>query len=347
MDGCAAVTIRTIESGMRRPSQPMAERLADCLSVEPSNRVIFLRAARLVRAEEQLPQPTIAPIVFPAPAPLRAEPPAAPNRLIGRDRELTEVAALLRQPERRLVTLIGLGGVGKTRLAAALAADLRPMFRDGVAYISLASVTDPTAVPAVIVQALGLPEVGVYTALERLNLALSGRDMLLVIDNFEQVIDAAVQLGLLLAAAPRLKLLVASQAALHLSSEYEYPVAPLQLPSGHASNLVELRKSAAVKLFVERAHAIRPQFELNVENAEAIAAICVQLDGLPLAIELAAAQLFGLAEMLTQAINLGLASDLRAEYAQARARTQQQLGEPAFAKALTIGHTLHIDTIRV
>jgi predicted ATPase/DNA-binding CsgD family transcriptional regulator len=191
----------------------------------------------------------------------------------------------------RLLTLVGTGGVGKTRLGLAVAQALLDDFADGVSFVSLATVSDPARVLAAIAKALGLWEVGDLPLEEQVRAALSDRHLLLLLDNFEHLLEAAPQLLVLLASCPRLSMLVTSRAALHLSGEQEFPVPPLSLPD--LAQLPEpqaLAQLAAVRLFVLRAQAVQPAFELTEANAHTIADICVRLDGLPLAIELAAAR---------------------------------------------------------
>lgn len=299
---CAVVTIRKIESDVRRPSRQIAERLADCLHITATERGAFLRAARAELATDQLPSPTagiditsdnarhsqaaLLPSAFE-----QARLPAQPNALIGRESEVAAIVALLRRPDVRLVTLTGPGGVGKTRLALQAAAEVEHAFRDGLVFIPLAAVQDPALVIATIAQVLGLAEHGTQTALERLILALRQRQLLLVLDNFEQVLEASSQVAALMSAAPELSFLVTSRTHLNLYGEHDLPVPPLALPANQAGLTEQsIRNSPAVQLFVDRAQASRPDFTLTHENAQAVAAICVQLDGLPLAIELAAAR---------------------------------------------------------
>ncbi|HSC49947.1 MAG TPA: adenylate/guanylate cyclase domain-containing protein [Gaiellaceae bacterium] len=200
--------------------------------------------------------------------------PVQPNELIGRERELEEAAALLRNGLRAL-TLTGPGGTGKTRLALQLAADVVEEFPDGVFFVSLAPVRDWELVAPTIARTLGLREQPGETVLETLDGYLGDKELLLVLDNFEQVLAAAPAAAGLCASAPGLKLLVTSRTPLHLSGERTYPVPPLELPE-------------SVRLFAERAHAAALEFDVTDENEDAVAEICRRLDGLPLAIELAA-----------------------------------------------------------
>jgi len=208
---------------------------------------------------------------------------------LGREREIEEVSALL--VGARLVTLTGPGGTGKTRLAVECAARLADRFPAGGWFVPLAPLVDPDLVPMAIAQALNVPEHPGRTPLERVLDQVGEQQMLMVLDNFEQVIDAADAVAGLLAAAPRLAAIVTSRFVLHLSGEHEYPVPPLEVPDvRHLPDLARLAQYAAVALFIERAKAARLTFAVTNENAPAVAEICVRLDGLPLAIELAAAR---------------------------------------------------------
>jgi predicted ATPase/class 3 adenylate cyclase len=218
--------------------------------------------------------------------------PVQPNALIGRERELLELAALLRNDQIRLLTLIGPGGTGKTRLALQLAADVLDDFASGVFFVSLAPIRDPELVIPAVAQTLALREVSGETLIETLQSYLEEKAMLLLLDNFEQIVEAAPSLSELLANAPKLKLLVTTRERLRLAGEHVREVPPLEIVDPAATiDLFALAQSEAVALFLARAQALRTDFTLTRENAPAIAAICVRVDGLPLAIELAASRI--------------------------------------------------------
>jgi predicted ATPase/class 3 adenylate cyclase len=209
---------------------------------------------------------------------------------VGRQHELAEVRKLLESPEVRLLTLAGSGGTGKTRLAVQVAAELVGAFSDRVVFVGLAPVTDPELVMPTIAQALGSREAAGQSLLESLTQQVSDRPLLLVLDNFEQVLGAAPSVIDLVAACPQLKVLVTSRAALHVSGEQIYTVPPLSPPHRDHTKLSDLAWSEAVRLFVERAQAVNPSFAATDANGLVLAEICRRLDGLPLAIELAAAR---------------------------------------------------------
>jgi predicted ATPase/class 3 adenylate cyclase len=215
--------------------------------------------------------------------------PSQVTSFVGREREVREIGELLGGS--RLVTLTGPGGTGKTRLSLRVADDARPAHHDGVYFVELAPITDPRLLPTTIAQAIGLLEDPKRPVLEALEAQLRDRDVLLVLDNFEQVLDGADVVGRLIAAAPHLTVLATSREVLRLRGEQEYPVPPLELPDPAALPSIEaLPAFEAVALFIERARAVQPAFDLTPANAPAVASICVRLDGLPLAIELAAAR---------------------------------------------------------
>lgn len=216
--------------------------------------------------------------------------PVQNSSFLGREREIAEVRELLGQA--RLLTLTGPGGTGKTRLSLQVAADALDRFPDGVYFVALAPIGDAELVAPTIAQEIGIANRGGLEPLDRLREHLRERTMLLVLDNFEQVASAAPVVGELLTSAARLTVLVTSRAVLHLYGEREYPVPPLGLPDPLRDRNVEaISQYEAVRLFIERAVAVKPDFRVTNENAPAVAQIAVSLDGLPLAIELAAARI--------------------------------------------------------
>ena len=235
------------------------------------------------------------PVNFPPIETLNSRPNNLPIQLtplIGREKEVAAVQDLLRREEVRLVTLTGPGGAGKTRLGLQVAAELCDQFKEGVYFVNLAPISDPEFVVSTIAQVLQLKETGELALLDLLKGYLRDKHMLLLLDNFEQVVSAALQVADLLAATPKLKVIVTSREVLHIRGEHEFPVPPMAFPDpAHIPDMMALAQYEAVVLFIQRATEVNPDFQLTPANARDIAGICIQLDGLPLAIELAAARI--------------------------------------------------------
>lgn len=234
--------------------------------------------------------------------------PAQLTSFVGREENVREIAQLLRQADLRLLTLVGPGGIGKTRLCLQVGQSLLDEYEDGVFFVPLAPLNQPDAMAKALAQALNIEEDAATPLPETLKAHLQTRQTLLIFDNFEHLLEAAPLLNDLLMAAARVKILVTSRELLFIYGERTYSVPPLALPEAGDPPAQMLRSSAA-RLFVERAQAIQPAFALNEENAADVAAICRQLDGLPLALELAAARVHDLslpeiAAQLTQRLGL-------------------------------------------
>ena len=271
---------------------PLCWAIERCLAKEPDKRYVSTRdlARELAAIRDHFAEKPVQ----------RAETrptniPVQRTRFVGREKEVAAAKELLLRQDVRMVTITGPGGIGKTRLAVEVASGLVERFPGGTHFIPLSPLSDSGLIASVIVQTLGIREAGVQSPLEILkkNLQDSLRaPMLLLLDNFEHLIRAAPTVAELLAMTPHLKILVTSRAALHVYGEHEFPAPPLRLPDARSTpSLDVLSQYPAVALFVQRAVAAKPGFELNLENARAITEICARLDGLPLAIELAAARL--------------------------------------------------------
>jgi predicted ATPase/transcriptional regulator with XRE-family HTH domain len=284
----SAGAIALLETGQRqRPHLHTLELLADALQLSAAERAELVELGRragdpavdpepvgmLPRSERHLPEP--------------------PTQLIGRDDDLRAISQLLTgSPSERLVTLLGPAGVGKTRLAIAAAQALSPAFADGAAFVDLSTLRDERLVPAAVAWAVGLHEAAGLSADDRLAVHLRDQRLLLVLDNFEHVMAAWPVLSQLLAACPSLSVLVTSRTALRVRAEIRFQVEPLAVPDALGQVSPEtIAAMPAVRLFVDRARAVSPDFALSSSNARAVADVCRRLEGLPLALELAAARL--------------------------------------------------------
>ncbi len=241
----------------------------------------------------------------------RSNLPAPPTRLVDRERELGAVCDLLTHDDVRLLTLTGPGGVGKTRLGVEAAANIKDRFTDGVFFIPLSSTTDPSLLVSAIAQTLGLREEGQRPLIESVKDYLHEKNLLLFLDTFEHLLAGATTLAELLAYCEKLKMLVTSREVLRVRGEREFPTPPLPLPNTKkpSADILELSQNPAVTLFTQRALDARPDFALTNENSGAVAEICIRLDGLPLALELAAARIGvlppqGILERLTERFKL-------------------------------------------
>lgn len=317
--GCAEVTIRKLEVDAFRPSREIADLLARCLDIPTGSRDIFVQVARAERSIDRLASvPPSAHMsrddafadkgrailaerehVNVLAGPQTSSPkvplhnfPAETTPLIGREQEIIEVSHHLLHADVRLLTLTGPGGIGKTRLALRVAVDVVPHFSDGVFLVPLATVVDPLLVPATIAQVLGIYETAETSLVEGLKSYLCDRHALLILDNFEQLLPAAPLIAELLRAAPELKVLLTSRSVVHVYGERHFPVPSLAYPDPTALLPPEvLLQSKAIQLFIDRAHAVTPNYPFTDTNISLVAQICQRLDGLPLAIELAAARI--------------------------------------------------------
>jgi predicted ATPase/DNA-binding XRE family transcriptional regulator len=280
--GLSVRAISDLERGIRRvPYRDTVRQLADALELPDADRRALEaasgRVGRNVRRFEGFAPSTL---------------PDERTSFIGREQEIAALAARVRWATGRLVTLTGTGGIGKTRLAIEVARVLSTEFPDGVCFVSLAPVSSPDLVPSSIAAVLGVQERGRRSLLERVKEHVRERALLLILDNFEHVLNARMVVAELLDACPHLRILVTSRAVLHLAREHLFEVPPLSLPTvWHTLDMEALERSEATALFIERTQAARADFVVEDEDALTIAEICWRLEGLPLAIELAAARI--------------------------------------------------------
>jgi predicted ATPase/DNA-binding XRE family transcriptional regulator len=282
--GLSVRGISDLERGARsHPRFETVRMLADALDLAPTKRADLIAAARATPGA--IPKESAPSIAGVSSLPLPA------TRLIGREQDINNIVELLAYPEVRLLTLTGPGGVGKTQLALAVARQVRASFTDGAVFVPLAPLSEPGLVAPAIAEALEIHEAGPRPIVEGLRAAIGARKLLLLLDNFEHLTVAAPVVSDLLTACPNLQVLVTSRERLRLSGEQVFDVPPLELPEATpALPLEKLKSYAAVRLFVNRARETKPKFTLNEADAGVVADVCRSLDGLPLALELAAAR---------------------------------------------------------
>jgi predicted ATPase/transcriptional regulator with XRE-family HTH domain len=290
--GCATSTIRKIESDERRPSVQIAKRIAEIFQISSKEQKDFLRFARgdwnRAPARTNDDSPWLTSNTAPG-----SNLPAPISSLVGREQAITDIRNYLSREDIRLLTLVGPAGIGKTRLSIETARTQLSNFPDGVFFIALAPLENPSLISLAIVQALGYVEARNVPARQQLMDGIGGKQMLILLDNCEHLIEDIASLAYdLLSACAGLKLLATSREALHIPGEWLYPVPPLDVPKGTSPIPVEAAsKFSALTLFAERSRAVQPTFAIHADNIQAVSSICDQLDGLPLAIELIAARM--------------------------------------------------------
>ena len=290
--GCSTAAVRKIEAEERRPSVQIAERLSQIFRIPSTEQSSFIRFARgdtrsvPAESKEEFPWQTST-LLF------RSNLPATVTSLIGREKEIGDIRGYLLRANTRLITLIGPPGIGKTRLSIEMARASLPDFPDGVFFVALAPLNDTSLLALTVAQALGFIERTPQLAIEQLTDGIRDKQMLIVLDNCEHLIeDAAALASELLSACPQLKFLVTSRESLRILGEWIYTIPTLNVPKeGSSVDIGTVSEFPALTLFSERARAVRSDFTVDSENLQSIVAICAQLDGLPLAIELMAARM--------------------------------------------------------
>jgi predicted ATPase/transcriptional regulator with XRE-family HTH domain len=290
---CSVNTIKKLETNARRPSKQLAELLAVQFHIPEEQRTLFVEYARgdwrSVPAE--IKEDTPWRVLTKSP---RSNLPSALISLIGREHELAILGEYLSDPGKRLITLIGPPGIGKTQLSLQVGRQVLSDFANGVFFVALASLEDPTLMVPTVIQTLGFMETPAQDSFERLKSVIGNKQILIVLDNAEHLIEeAAIFVSDLLLACPRLKILITSREALRVPGEWLYPVPVLSVPTETELKGIDMETAwqyTALTLFAERARAVRPDFTLTTDNIESVATICAHLDGLPLAIELIAVQ---------------------------------------------------------
>lgn len=288
--GCSAATIRKIEAEERRPSAQIAERLADIFAIPPKEKSNFLQFARgspgsFEEDAKTLPWQEVDIHRFNVPASVTS--------LVGRQKEIADLNEYLSSPDTRLITLIGPPGIGKTRLSIETARRVINKFSDGIFFVPLAPLDDASLIAPTIVQTLGYVERKSKSDTETLKAGIGDKHLLVILDNCEHLIEDIAPLASdLLSACPRLKIIATSRESLRIPGEWQYPISTLELPKeGSPVDVQAVGQIAAVNLFIERARAVHPDFNLSASNIQAVISICNQLDGLPLAIELIASRI--------------------------------------------------------
>jgi predicted ATPase/DNA-binding XRE family transcriptional regulator len=290
--GCSAATIQKLEEEERRPSAQIAERLAEIFAIPQSEQPAFLRFARGNLQSAPAPIQELSPWQKSSQS-SRSNLPATTTSLIGREKEIAKVREYLSKADIRLVTLMGPPGIGKTRLSIESARAASPDFPDGVFFVALAPLNDSSLIAQTIAGSLGYVQASNLPIEAQLKEGIGDKRMLTLLDNCEHLIEAAAAIAsTLLSACPHLKILATSRESFRITGEWLYPVPAFDLPREISSIDLETASSfPALTLFAERARAVQPDFTLNSENIETISAICAQLDGLPLVIELIAARM--------------------------------------------------------